>query len=580
MKHCTQSLTLIIMLSVLSNELHAQHTITTQPVAQTSICPGSTLDVSFVASGTYPASNTFVVQLSNGGEYMDMPTGTASYNSSSGRYTVSATIPGNTAAGTTYQLRVTASNPAVVGSPGSTALVVKVKPGVPIVRNMTICQQFCTSPSTCEYSLFGTPAAGASISWYSPSGSKYSPFLTSTPSSIGIYSGGGTAWTFGENTLYASQTLNGCESEKTPFIVTFNPNQPVGPSNYNGESYAVCQNSGMLTLDKFVYPPPAGYQILYFDPLNTSIPGTTVPPTIRTDVVKVYHYTAAYLSDKGCRSPARNDGDIYAKIKPSPGKPTLLTNSLSYCQNQTANLLSASTTDAAASLVWYGTDATGGTGTSVIPRPATDVPSTFRYYVAQQLNNCEGERSEIVVTVKGLSTATLTASSTTIYEGDAVKLSVAFTGDGPWRFTYRDSSSVGNTTQEVLTNVNPHALELTPLKSTNYRITALSNGCGASLSLPAPVQITVNPLLAVEALPTLIRVFPVPTTSSITVQVDASLMVGLTTLTLIDSKGNSVQKLETRQLSTQLSLADQAAGLYILQIRTGEYNVYRRLVKQ
>lgn len=84
-------------------------------------------------------------------------------------------------------------------------------------------------------------------------------------------------------------------------------------------------------------------------------------------------------------------------------KPT--TSNLSYCINANAGVLSA-TALTGKSLLWYGTNATGGTSTTTSPLPITSVPGDFTFYVSQKdlISNCESDRAKIVVTVHALPT--------------------------------------------------------------------------------------------------------------------------------------------------------------------------------
>ena len=136
---------LFVFLSSLSGFAQTQSTITTQPLAVASICPGSLLDVPCTWTGTYSGNNVFTVQLSNGSEYVNVTTGNLNFSNTTGRYFVTATIPANTAAGTTYRVRVTASNPAVIGSPSNTQFAVKIKPGMPTVTPLDVMCQGTTA---------------------------------------------------------------------------------------------------------------------------------------------------------------------------------------------------------------------------------------------------------------------------------------------------------------------------------------------------------------------------------------------------------------------------------------------------
>ncbi|KAB1156526.1 Ig-like domain-containing protein [Flavobacterium luteum] len=78
-------------------------------------------------------------------------------------------------------------------------------------------------------------------------------------------------------------------------------------------------------------------------------------------------------------------------------KPTVKT-PVEYCLNSTATALTA-TPDSGATLNWYGTNATGGTVSSVAPTPNTSIVSSVTYYVSQTIGTCEGPRAAIVVNV-------------------------------------------------------------------------------------------------------------------------------------------------------------------------------------
>ncbi|WP_375446869.1 T9SS type A sorting domain-containing protein [uncultured Fibrella sp.] len=174
--------------------------------------------------------------------------------------------------------------------------------------------------------------------------------------------------------------------------------------------------------------------------------------------------------------------------------------------------------------------------------------------------------------------ATLSTSTPTIIDGGVAKLVVNFTGDGPWTFTYRDSTDVP-APQTVTTALNPYTLDLKPSRTSTYRLTNLSNSCATRTDIPGRVTVTVSPLLAVEPLAGLISVFPVPATSQITVQIDPSLLGQPATLLLVDEKGRVVLVQGTQQQYTQLRLTDQPTGLYVLQIAVDGQKISRRLVK-
>ncbi|WP_026977994.1 LamG-like jellyroll fold domain-containing protein [Flavobacterium tegetincola] len=84
-----------------------------------------------------------------------------------------------------------------------------------------------------------------------------------------------------------------------------------------------------------------------------------------------------------------------------PSVPTV-TSPVSYFQNNTASVLTA--TADGTGLLWY-TVATGGTGSTTAPKPSTATVGTISYWVSStNANGCESERAEIIVSVNEFTT--------------------------------------------------------------------------------------------------------------------------------------------------------------------------------
>ncbi|CCH03208.1 hypothetical protein FAES_5209 [Fibrella aestuarina BUZ 2] len=186
------------------------------------------------------------------------------------------------------------------------------------------------------------------------------------------------------------------------------------------------------------------------------------------------------------------------------------------------------------------------------------------------------------IAVRAPASATLSATPNPAQVGELVKLNVTFGGEGPWTFSYRDSSNVVGAAQQVTTNANPHSIEVRPQRTTAYRLTALTNSCGNAPALPSPLLITVMPLLATEPLVTddlskSIRVYPIPATSALTVQFTQPLQEAAT-LDVLDVQGQTKQQQRTTQPTTTLSLGQWPAGTYLLRVRVGEKTTVRRIL--
>ncbi|RYF78805.1 MAG: T9SS type A sorting domain-containing protein [Cytophagaceae bacterium] len=218
--------------------------------------------------------------------------------------------------------------------------------------------------------------------------------------------------------------------------------------------------------------------------------------------------------------------------------------------------------------------------TGVLPATATSGTYLVRVSATNPKIPIIGTPSATTLTVLGPTSASLTTSTPAISDGSVGKLAVNFTGDGPWTFSYRDSTTTLGTVQTITTSLNPYTIDVKPTHTTSYQLTSLSNGCGLNTTIPGRVVITVSPLLAVEPLADLVTIFPVPATTQITVQLDPSLLDQPATLLLFDEQGHTVLTKTTRQPSTPLSMAEQPAGVYLLQVLVNGQKISRRVLKQ
>ncbi|RYF73190.1 MAG: T9SS C-terminal target domain-containing protein, partial [Cytophagaceae bacterium] len=504
MSQLLQKLYFTLILSLCGIYLYAQNTITTQPLNINSICPGSLLDVPFTISGTYLAGNAFTVQLSNGSEYANVTTSGATYNSVNGRYTVSATIPATVAAGTTYRVRVVASNPAVIGTPSSTQFSVKTKPSAPAVTPLQVlCQGATANQLAVNTSIDVQTTSGATAKLYSANGATANYAFNNV-------SGNRTSFTWllrdlgysstyrypvNETTYYATQTIDGCESDKIPTTVRVLYTALYGPTatmtlgaGYGRLDY--CQGDATLPLNvKGVEPAPDYYRTLYKGPeAGATYSANPLTPSATNAGQSVYTLKYEAIDNtKVCAPYGYNPAaelTLYVTVTARPIKPTVATSTLVYCQNQTANLLSASTTDTGASLVWYGTDATGGTGASAAPRPVTTQAGTFKYYVAQKMGNCEGDRAEITIEVKAASpTPTVTNPSYCVGQPAVPVSAVAASGGSLlWYAAASGGTGVQGAPTPSTTNAGPF---------TYYVAQTVGSSCE---SQRVPLTVTVNGL--------------------------------------------------------------------------------------
>lgn len=228
-------------------------------------------------------------------------------------------------------------------------------------------------------------ASGENLKWYNYSfGTPSASPLSSAPKIE-------TDITFSlPLTYYATQTIDGCESDPLIILVTIFPYAPAPVVN---NPAPVCQYS---TLDESILtkaisgylPGPIGY---YWSEDNSSSGSTLIPsPSSSTSGTKDY-YVAQNLS-KTCTGVKAK---ITITVKPTPNKPTV--QNVNYLVGATSQSLTASGENGAI-FKWYEV-AVGGSALTGVPVPSTQEVGVKHYFVSQTIGDCESERAELVVTV-------------------------------------------------------------------------------------------------------------------------------------------------------------------------------------
>ena len=201
------------------------NTITTGTITGSPFCAGASVSVPFTYSPYYPntnfSSSTFVAQLSPDNTFaspVNISTSLSSDNS--GSQTISATIPSNTASGTTYYIRVVSTaSPVLLGAAYNSPLTVNALPSVTTATTTSVCSgtgpsiTLAASPASTFTWTLGTNTgsiAGASAS----SGSSINQTLTNpsntTAGSI-VYS------------VVPTSTTGSCVGAATNITVTVEP---------------------------------------------------------------------------------------------------------------------------------------------------------------------------------------------------------------------------------------------------------------------------------------------------------------------------------------------------------------------
>ncbi|MCW3123312.1 MAG: hypothetical protein JWQ38_2804, partial [Flavipsychrobacter sp.] len=219
--------------------------------------------------------------------------------------------------------------------------------------------------------LVATGGTGSTILWYNVgvggTGTGTSPAISTTAASV--------------TTIWASQTILGCESPRASQTVTVNTT-PAAPTVTGVKSY--CQ------YEPYVPPVAAGTGILWYTVPTGGIGSPTVPTISITSPGSFNLY--ASQTTTGCESP-RTLFTITVHAKPS--LPVIIDDPDTYCPNQP---FVPFTVVSGINILWY-TAPTGGTGTSTAPVLSTAVPGVQTVYASQTVLGCESGRRAISITV-------------------------------------------------------------------------------------------------------------------------------------------------------------------------------------
>ena len=201
----------------------------------------------------------------------------------------------------------------------------------------------------------------------------------------------------------------------------------------------------------------SGYALNWYGTNASGGTGNTFGDKPTTLTVGTFNYYVSQLTTTGCES---NRAKITVVINPLPIAP--IVRDTNYCNNASSDTLRFNTSSGA-TLLWYGTNATGGTGSTVAIKPSTATVGAANYYLSQIITTtgCEGLRSKVVVTTKSL------PSAPSLTRDTANNLLSGATGT-TW---YKDGSAITDTTQKYK-----------PTSAGSYTAKTTSNGCTSVMS--------------------------------------------------------------------------------------------------
>lgn len=115
----------------------------------------------------------------------------------------------------------------------------------------------------------------------------------------------------------------------------------------------------------------------------------------------------------------------------------------------------------------------------------------------EAVNDCPTNNMKfwMVEVLPALPTAALVLNPEEICRGDEADLLVTFTGDGPWSFVLETNDGINPPT--IIThgplNDNPFVLQVTPTRTTTYRVLSVTDANGTNTAPSNVVTLTVKP---------------------------------------------------------------------------------------
>ena len=332
-----------------------------------------------------------------------------------------------------------------------------------LASDSPVCEQ---SPLT----LTATPAGATSYAWTGPA--TFTNTAVQTFASAALSNGG----------TYMVTVTNGvgCSATATTSVIV-NP-KPAAPVTVAKE---FCAGDPEATLTATAL---GGNFLLWYGNASTGGVGNTASTPINpSGAGATVYYVSQKVTATSCES---NRSELLVTVHAKPVAP--ITAPVSACQNSPAITLNISESSTGYTVLWYGLNSTGGTGSTTKDIAPTNSVGTTSYYVSWKENthNCESVRSTIPVEIRATPVVTL-ASNGPVCAESAINLVATPSGAA----NYSWSGPSGFTGSNI---ANPIVANSSTTNAGTYIVT-VTNGtnCSASTSVVVVVKVLPNaPLVA------------------------------------------------------------------------------------
>ena len=360
-----------------------------------------------------------------------------------------------------YTVIVTSAEGCSSAASAATTVTANPLPAAPVVSNTAYCVGSTTT------ALTATTLSGHTLSWYGTNATGGT--ANSTPPTPSASATGSTDY-------YVSQiSAEGCESVRSKITIVVNA-LPAAPVVSN---LAYCVGSTTSALTATVLN---GNTLSWYGTNATGGTASSTPATPSSAAAGSTDFYVSQINAQGCES-ARSK--ITVTVNALPAAPVV--SNTAYCIGSTTSALTA-TALSGNTLSWYGTNATGGTASSIPPTPSSSAAGTTDYYVSQiNALGCESIRSKITIVVNALPSAPV-VSNTAYCIGSTTNALFATALSGHTLSWYGTNATGGTAT------ITPPTPSASATGNTDYYVSQINaQGCESARS---KISVVVNALPA------------------------------------------------------------------------------------
>jgi uncharacterized repeat protein (TIGR01451 family) len=344
-------------------------------------------------------------------------------------------------------------------------LEIKVLPEPVLASNTPVCTE---SP----LNLTATPSGATTYAWSGPAGFTGSNIANPTIASAALTNAGTYVVTV-TNVVGCSATAS------TTVVVNAKPAAPIVAL----KDFCAGDQQAALSATALV-----NHTLYWYGNDLTGGVGTTSANTVNpTSAGLTRYYVSQKVDATSCES---NRAELVVDVHEKPAAPKVLP--VTACQFSNPITLNINETSTGYTVLWYGLNSTGGTGSTVKDIAPTNATGTTSYYVSWKDNTffCESNRSTIPVTILETPVPVL-ASNTPVCAESPINLTATPAGAS----NYSWAGPSGFTGSNIATPT------ITSAASTNagtYVVT-VTNGLGCSATASTTVVVNVKPAAPIVA---------------------------------------------------------------------------------